>query len=117
MDDPDARGKTFVHWVLFNGSPALTMLPENETQGFILGNNDFAPTKNKPVSYEGPCPPQGVHHYRFRLYAVATKLSLGAGASSHEVMKAMQGQVMGMAELIGTYKRVQTDCESHDTCA
>jgi Raf kinase inhibitor-like YbhB/YbcL family protein len=104
MHDPDAPlPGGFTHWVLFD-IPASTMsLPE----GFQPGSLGVSGTSGfRRLGYGGPCPPSGVHHYHFMLSAlnVAT-LGLQAGATKADVEKAMQGHVLGTAELVGLYQR------------
>ena len=68
-DDPDAPGKTWVHWVLYGVAPAVlglaTGLPsERELRRPIVarqGTTDF-----RRVGYGGPCPPAGAHRSRRR---------------------------------------------------
>lgn len=52
-------------------------------------------------------PPRGhgVHHYRFKVYALDTALDAPAGLSKDELLVAMEGHVLDMGELIGTYER------------
>src|SRR5438105_2930693 len=70
-DDPDAPGKTWVHWVIFNLPPGTRELPEGVparagvSGGGAQGTNDF-----RKVGYGGPCPPGGSHRYIFKLYAL-----------------------------------------------
>jgi len=106
-DDPDAPVGTWTHWVLWNISPESTELPEgvpkNETlsDGTRQGKNDF-----KRIGYGGPCPPPGKpHRYFFKLYALGAKLDVKAGATRQELDRAMQGNVLSQAELMGTYGR------------
>lgn len=103
VDDPDAPKKVWVHWVLFNISAAASELPEDVQAGkFVSGSND----SNKDGQYGGPCPPSGVHHYHFTLYALDTRLNLlEQGASKEDVLKAIKGHVLGQATLIGLYQR------------
>jgi Raf kinase inhibitor-like YbhB/YbcL family protein len=82
-DDPDAPGKTWVHWVIYNIPGNSTGLPpgvpKNKTldNGSLQGKNDFG-----RIGYNGPCPPPGkAHRYFFKVYALATKLSLAAAAN------------------------------------
>ena len=106
VDDPDAPGGTFVHWVLYglptgsrSLSPALStaaQLPDGSRQG----TNGFG-----KVGYGGPCPPGGTHHYRFHLYALDTSPDLAAGASADSLRSAMSGHVLASGELVGTYSR------------
>lgn len=106
VDDSDAPSGTFVHWIVFN-LPAdvrslAEALPTNNTlsQGGIQGQNDFG-----NIGFGGPCPPRGTHRYFFKLYALDRQLELGSGASKTEVVNAINGHVLGYAELIGTYSR------------
>jgi len=105
-DDPDAPMGTFVHWVLFN-LPAETRqlaekVPPDKTlpSGARQGTSDFG-----RVGYGGPCPPSGTHRYFFKIYALDTKLDLPAGARKGDLLKAMQGHILGQGQIIGKYKR------------
>lgn len=104
-DDPDAPGKTWVHWVVYDLPPNNAGLSENirpETlpSGGKQGLNDF-----KRTGYGGPCPPNGTHRYYFRLYALDQQTSLGDGATKEQLMKAMASHILAQSELMGTYKR------------
>ena len=56
------------------------------------------------VGYLGPGAPAGpYHHYTFDLYALDTKLSLGPDATRDDVLKAMDGHILGKAVLIGRF--------------
>ena len=59
------------------------------------------------IGYRGPAPPKGhgVHHYRFRLYALDAPLKVAAGVDKVELLSAMQGHVLAEAELVGIYQR------------
>ena len=58
------------------------------------------------TGYGGPCPPRGSqHHYCFTLYALDRTLELTAGASRAQVVNAMQGHILDMARLTGTFQR------------
>lgn len=100
--DPDAPGKPFVHWLVFNLPASLTGLGEGEApQGSLQGRNDFGTNR-----YRGPCPPPGApHHYQFKVYAVDSKPSLQDGASEAAFQDAIKGHVMAIGELVGTFKR------------
>jgi len=105
-DDPDAPMGTWVHWVLFNLPADARELPENvptdETlpNGAKQGTTDFGRT-----GYGGPCPPSGTHRYFFKIYALDTMLDLPAGARKSDLVKAMEGHIIGQGQLIGKYKR------------
>src|ERR1043166_9121831 len=104
MHDPDAPlAGGFTHWVLFDIPATTTSLPENFQPGSVgtSGNSGF-----RRAGYGGPCPPSGSHHYHFMLSALdVPTLGLQAGATKADVEKAMQGHVIGTAELVGLYQR------------
>ncbi|AXA35023.1 hypothetical protein BRCON_0246 [Candidatus Sumerlaea chitinivorans] len=106
VDDPDAPRGTWVHWVLYDIPAQESSLPEavppdpQLKNGARNGKNDF-----QRLGYGGPCPPSGTHRYFFKLYALDKKLGLPSGATKAEVLKAMEGHILGQAELMGTYKR------------
>ncbi len=105
-DDPDAPGKTWVHWIVYNLPNSAHSLPENVSSSIsplsesVQGKNDF-----KQVKYGGPCPPSGTHRYFFKLYALDSKLNLESGATKAQVEAAMTGHILGKAQLIGLYSR------------
>ena len=102
VDDPDAPGRTWVHWVLFNIPANTRSLPE----GFAA-DNSVAVGKNSSsqLSYQGPCPPSGTHRYFFKLYALDTTLSLSSGATKDQLLKEMDGHILAQAELLGTFSK------------
>ena len=101
VDDPDAPGGTFTHWVVWGIDPAGGGAAEGEVpDGAIKGKNDFGKT-----AYGGPCPPSGTHHYRFELLALSADPQLGAGASVTDLRAAVDETVLGGAVLTGTYER------------
>jgi Raf kinase inhibitor-like YbhB/YbcL family protein len=66
----------------------------------IDGSNSWGAT-----GYGGPCPPGGTHRYFFKLYALDLVLELDPGADKEALLQAMEGHVLGEAELMGTYSR------------
>ncbi|MFO8010769.1 MAG: YbhB/YbcL family Raf kinase inhibitor-like protein [Dehalococcoidia bacterium] len=107
MDDPDAPGGTFTHWVIFDLSPDLQELPENVPGygepliGGRQGKNDFGRT-----GYGGPCPPAGKpHRYRFNLFALDLVTGLEIGISRQQLLAAIEGHVIDSAQLTGLYQR------------
>jgi Raf kinase inhibitor-like YbhB/YbcL family protein len=101
VDDPDAPGGTWTHWIMWNISPEVKEIKEHTAPyGAQQGMNT-----NKEVGYDGPCPPSGTHRYFFRLYALDTKLALSEDAVRETLETAMQQHVIGTAELMGTYSR------------
>jgi Raf kinase inhibitor-like YbhB/YbcL family protein len=104
MHDPDApMPGGFTHWVLFDIPATTKGLPEGFQPGSVgvSGNSGF-----RRAGYGGPCPPSGSHHYHFILTALdVPTLGLQAGATKADVEKAMEGHVVGKAELTGLYQR------------
>jgi Raf kinase inhibitor-like YbhB/YbcL family protein len=101
VDDPDAPGGVFTHWVAGGLDPVAEGLGEGESAP-REGRNDFGTT-----GYRGPCPPpgHGRHRYVFRLYALDAEPELGTGTSKADLERAIAGHVLTTAELVGTYER------------
>lgn len=106
VDDPDAPGEIFVHWVLYDLPPEIHQLPKAIAAqaelpgGGVQGKNDFG-----NLGYGGPCPPNGIHRYFFKLYALDRQLGLKSGATKAQLEAAMNGHILAAAELIGRYAR------------
>lgn len=107
VDDPDAPGGVWTHWVVFDLPADTSELAEDTAKSqYITGNakqglNDF-----KHLGYGGPCPPSGKRHrYFFKLYALDTMLDLKPGASKKEVEAAMAKHILAQGQLVGTYQR------------
>ena len=105
-DDPDAPMGTWVHWVLFNLPAETKELAENVptdgtlTNGAKQGITDFGRT-----GYGGPCPPGGTHRYFFKIYALDTEIDLTPSATKNDLLKAIEGHILGQGQLVGKYKR------------
>ena len=109
LDDPDAPGGTFPHWLVYDMPPSVSGLPEGRgvassglPGGGYQGQNGFFGR----LGYAGPCPPRGeTHRYLLHIYAVDGMLDLAERATSAEVIAAMRGRVVGHGSLTGTYRR------------
>ena len=101
VDDPDAPGGTFTHWVVFNIHPAALQVLENSVpENSVQGSTDFG-----KVGYGGPCPPSGTHRYFFKLYALDSTLDIPEGSLRSKVENAIEDKIIDMAQLIGLYSR------------
>ena len=107
VDDPDAPGGTWVHWVVYDLPAAARQLPEHIPAGEVIAGGGKQGINDFPINgYGGPCPPRGKRHrYFFRLYALDKTLALNAPAHRTDVDSAMKGHVLAQAELVGTFGR------------
>lgn len=106
VEDPDAPGGTFIHWVVYDlppssglaeGRPRTPELPGGGRQGL----NGFG-----NLGWNGPAPPGGqVHHYVFRVFALSAPTGLGPGATAEALLAAMKGRVLAEGRWTGTYRR------------
>lgn len=96
VEDFDVANGNFCHWVVWN-IPVTHQIKEKEDRGKI-GVNDF--NRNK---YNGPCPPSGIHHYNFKVYALDCILSLSENSGKNHLEKAMSDHIIGFGILTGKY--------------
>lgn len=102
VDDPDAPGGLFVHWLVWNILPKLSEIteglpPEEAVEGLNSAGN---------IGYVPPCPPSGTHHYRFKLFALDIEdLSLSPESDQTELEVEMEGHILAEAQLTGLYRR------------
>ncbi len=109
LDDPDAPGGAFTHWLVYDMPASVSELPEGRggpssglPEGGYQGQNSFGGR----LGYEGPCPPRGeTHRYFLHVFAVDGTLDLAERATSAEVIEAMRGRTLGHGSLTGTYRR------------
>lgn len=100
MDDPDAPGRVWDHWVVYNMPATTTRIGEGEAPEGVPGNNSWG-----RMGYGGPCPPDGEHRYLFKVYALNTTLTVHEGATKQDVLAALAGHILESATLMGRYKR------------
>src|SRR5437868_390568 len=116
MHDEDvARNKTTddqAHWVVWNIPADATSLPEGVPKGSKRPDGSFQVSATGPM-YRGPgaAATGPMHHYMFEIYALDVKLEVQPATDAFEtranVMKAMQGHVLGKAVYGGLFKRPQ----------
>lgn len=105
MEDPDAPGGVWTHWLLAGIPPVIHSLPQGFKPGSlgVSGENDFG----RP-GYGGPCPPRGdgPHRYFFRLLALdVASLDVKPGARRRDFDVVLRGRVLAEAVLMGRYQR------------
>ena len=114
IENATAKGPAdTLHWSAFNIPGDAKGMPEG------LGPGDLADgTRNgpgiasrggtMPGAYFGPgAGPGPFHHYVFEFYALDTKLDLPANTTREDILKAMEGHVVGKAAYTGRFHRVQ----------
>ena len=112
LHDPDValqrNTDDVLHWMIFNIPGTARDLPEGVPANATLADGTInAKNLRGAVGYMGPgAPPPGPHHhYTFELFALDTKLDLGADATRADVLKAMQGHIVQKAVLVGRFHR------------
>ena len=102
MDDPDAlepAGKVWDHWVVWNIDPEVSEIPENwDVREGEQGKTDYGETH-----YGGPNPPDGVHTYQFRVYALDTRLEFSRPPTKADLEDEMEGHLLDRAKLEANY--------------
>jgi Raf kinase inhibitor-like YbhB/YbcL family protein len=95
-----------LHWMIFNipgsahslmeGVPDSPQLPDGAVQGKNVRGK---------AGYLGPGAPSvgPNHHYAFELYALDSKVDLGPDASRDDLLKAMDGHILGKGVLVGRH--------------
>ena len=100
------------HWVVWNIPATATSLPEGVPKGSKLADGSFQISATGAM-YRGPGAPANgpPHHYMFELYALDTTIDVQPAADAFEtrtnVMKAIQGHILGKAVYGGLFKRPQ----------
>lgn len=106
--DPDAPGGEYVHWLAFNLADSVHELAAgaNKKEGLGVkadqGQNGAGSTGWTPA-----CPPEGEHHYIFRIYALDADIILPPGTTLDRKTfeAAIEGHVLAQAELTGRYSK------------
>jgi Raf kinase inhibitor-like YbhB/YbcL family protein len=122
MLDPDVaiqRGtEPQPHWIVWNIPATATGLPEGVKPGAELPDGSRQISASGP-QYRGPgAPATGpLHHYTFEVYALDVAINVNPSAATPpiaaaletrtNVMKAMQGHVLGKAVYVGLFHRPQ----------
>ncbi|HEY2149641.1 MAG TPA: YbhB/YbcL family Raf kinase inhibitor-like protein [Vicinamibacterales bacterium] len=97
-----------LHWSAFNIPGTAKGLPEGLDKGVLADGTTNGPgimaRGGNPGQYFGPgAGPGPFHHYIFEFYALDTKLDLPATATRDDLLKAMEGHVIGKAAYTGRF--------------
>lgn len=98
------------HWIAWNIPGTATKLEEGIKEGATLPDGTIQGKNTRGTNaYMGPGAPATApeHHYTFELFALDTKLDLGPDAARADVMKAMDGHILGKAVWEGRFHRQQ----------
>lgn len=111
--DPDVALKRstldVLHGMWFNIPATTTSFAEGALSGSLTDGTVQAKNMRNQPGYMGPGAGAAgpMHHYTFELFALDTKLDLTADATRDDVIKAMDGHILGKAVLVGRFKRPQ----------
>ncbi len=109
VDDPDAPGGVFDHWIIWNipseNKKIPEAIPKSETveslEGAKQGQNGFG-----EIGYRGPCPPGGSdHNYHFKAYAVGKVIDLNPGVLKEDLEREIEDQIIEKDSIVGVYGR------------
>ena len=103
-----------LHWLVWNIPGSATGLPEGVPQGAQLKDGSYQVSSKTQLDQRGQgyrAPGAGangpMHHYTFEIFALDTKLDVTPAADAFEtrrnVMKALQGHVLGKAVYVGLF--------------
>ncbi|HYK08059.1 MAG TPA: YbhB/YbcL family Raf kinase inhibitor-like protein [Candidatus Eisenbacteria bacterium] len=101
VEDPDAPGGTFTHWVVYNIPANTTTIPEKG----VPANAMQGLSSTGETEYVAPCPPTGTHRYIFTLYALDGTVNLPDGADKAEVLDAIKNHIVDKTTLMGRYAK------------
>ncbi|MBS1766054.1 MAG: YbhB/YbcL family Raf kinase inhibitor-like protein [Acidobacteria bacterium] len=106
VEDPDAPGGTWVHWVVYDLPPSPGMAEHRPRTPDLPGGGRQGVNAWGRLGWNGPAPPPGkAHHYVFTVYALSSPTGLAPGATLDGLRRAMKGKVLAEGRWTGTYRR------------
>jgi hypothetical protein len=102
VDDPDAPGGTFTHWILLDIPVSTPSINADSLLEGVIAENSAG-----DALYTGPCPPTGddPHTYRFTVYALAEPTGVAPEASIETARGAIDENAISYGVLTGTFAR------------
>ena len=106
LDDPDAPGGRFTHWIVYNIPPESAELARAQPMAKVLANGaQQGDTSTGSRGYYPPCPLIGAtHRYIFRLYAVDMDITQPT-ANRESIDWALTGHTLAETRFTTTFKR------------
>lgn len=105
LEDIDSPLGVVTHWMVWNLPPEVGHLDAGALpEGCCEGLDTFG-----EHGYLGPAPAEGRHHYRFRLLALDTPVTLADGAARPDFDKAVSGHIIDEAQLMVYREAVSKD--------
>jgi Raf kinase inhibitor-like YbhB/YbcL family protein len=110
---PRKGNDDILHWMVWDMPATASQLPEGVLSNTVDLPDGSRQSNGNPgqggiLGYRPPCPPQNVpvpHHYAFEVFALDQRLNLASGATRADVMRAMDGHILGHASLVAVLSR------------
>ncbi len=110
---PQKKLDDILHWMVWNIPATATKFPQGVPSNTADLPDGSHQTNGNPgqggiIGYLPPCQPQNVplpHHYAFDIFALDTKVDLPETATRADVMKAMDGHILGHDSLVVPFNR------------
>ena len=110
---PQKKLDDILHWMVWNIPATATKFPQgipSNTADLPDGSHQTNgnPGQGGITGYLPPCPPQNVplpHHYAFDMFALDTKVDLPETATRADLMKVMDGHILGHDSLVVPFHR------------
>lgn len=102
VNDLDAPSGQYIHWLVWNINPQTKVwLEDTLPLGATTGTGSAG-----RVGYVPPCPPNDSdHRYAFTILALNTVLDLPVSTTIKELKTAIDGHILGQAEMVVKYSR------------
>ena len=98
VDDADAPGGVWNHWIVYNIPYTVTEFQENQWQGKVACNS------YGEQRWLGPFPANTLNHqYEFKMYALNASLDLSTAMDSKAIMAEAQHHVIDTAIMVVQY--------------